>query len=71
MVDNTFVSVGWYYDGVKELKYFVNDVQLGTLDATAAYLPDTELTFSVALLNGEAAAKTMTVDYRFVSKERN
>jgi hypothetical protein len=34
-------------------------------------LPDDEdMTVSIALQNGEAVAKTMTVDYVFVAKER-
>lgn len=70
VVDDTFMTVGLYYDGVSELKYFVNDVQLGTLAATSAYLPDTILTGSFGLMNGEAVAKTMTVDYILIAKER-
>lgn len=70
VADDTFLTVGLYYDGVSELKYFVNDAQLGTLDATATYLPDTELTVSFAIMNGEAVAKTMTVDYILAAKER-
>lgn len=70
VVSDTFMSVAWAYDGVSELKYFVNDVQLGTLDASSTYLPDTELTVSFAIQNGEAVAKTMTVDYLFAALER-
>lgn len=70
IVDDTFLSIAWYYDGVSELKYFVNDVHLGTLSATSAYLPDVILSPSFALLNGEGAAKTMTIDYIFAAKER-
>ena len=39
------------------------------LDVTN-YLPDTTTTVSFALQNGEAVAKTMTVDYLFTAKER-
>ena len=70
IVDDTFLTVGWYYDGVSALTYFVNDNKIGTLDASSLYLPDVILTPSIALLNGEGAAKTMTVDYIFASKER-
>ncbi len=70
VVDDTFLTVAWAYDGVSEVKYFVNDVQLGTLDGTSTYLPDTELTVSFAMQNGEAVAKTMTVDYIFAAQER-
>lgn len=70
IVAATFITVGWAYNGVDEVKYFVNDVHTGTLSGAAAYLPDTELTVSFGLLNGEGAAKTMTIDYIFASKQR-
>ena len=70
VVADTYLTVGWAYDGKGSLRYFVNDVQLGTLDASSTYLPDTELTVSFGIQNGEAVAKTMSVDYVCVMKER-
>jgi hypothetical protein len=70
VVSDTFLSVGWYYDGKGNLYYFVDDVLKGKLDASSTYLPDTELTISFGIVNGEAVAKTMTVDYIFAAKER-
>lgn len=70
LANDTFVTVAWAYDGKSEVAYFVNDVQLGTLAGTAAYLPDTTLAVSFGLMNGEAVAKTMTVDYLFAATER-
>jgi hypothetical protein len=70
VVADTFLTMAWAYDGISEVKYYVNDVQLGTLAATSAYLPDTELTVSFAMQNGEAVAKTMTLDYIFAAQER-
>lgn len=70
LVADTFVTLAWYYDGVSSLKYYVNDVHAGTLDASSTYLPDTELTVSIGLQNGEAAAKTATIDYVFAAQER-
>jgi len=70
VVSNTFLTVGWYYDGKDSLAYFVNDVQLGTLDASSTYLPDTDLTVSFGIQNGEAVAKTMTLDYVLAGKKR-
>ena len=63
LVNDTFVTVGWYYNGVDEVSYYIDDVKKGTSDATSTYLPDTILTDSIALLNGEAGAKSRTVDY--------
>lgn len=70
LANDTFVEVAWYYDGVDEISYFVNGVQLGTLDASSTYLPDTELTVSLGVQAGSAGAKTMTVDYVLASKAR-
>lgn len=70
VVNDTYLTVGWHYDGVSEVRYFVNDVHKGTLSATSAYLPDTELTISMSFKNGEAGAIAMTVDYVFAAKTR-
>ena len=54
VADDTFLIAGFYYDG-----------------KSATNLPDDEeLTVSFGIQNGAAAAKTMTVDYIFVSQER-
>ena len=49
----------------------MNGTVLGSLNASSTYLPDaTNLTVSMTLQNGEAVAKTMTVDYIFAAKQR-
>lgn len=69
MVDDTFITLGFYYDGSTQIQYSVNGTVLGT--SVTTNLPDDEaLTVTMALQNGAAAAKTMTVDYVFVAKER-
>lgn len=70
LVDDTYVTVGWYYNGKDSVAYFVNDVQIGTLDGTSTYLPDTTLTVSFGLQNGEAVAKTASIDYILAAKAR-
>ena len=70
LADDTFIELGFYYDGESKVQYEVNGSVLGSLDASSSYLPDTTCTVSFALQNGEAAAKTMTVDYIYVAKER-
>lgn len=70
LANDTFVTLGFAYDGEGKVAYEVNGNVVGSLDATSAYLPDTTCTVSFALQNGEAVAKTMTVDYVFVAKER-
>jgi hypothetical protein len=70
LVDDTFINLGWYYDGIASVYYFVNDVKSGKLSATSAFLPDVILTPSFGVMNGEAVAKTMNVDYVFAAKVR-
>ena len=70
LVSDTYLTVAWYYNGKDAVAYYVNDVQLGTLDGSSAFLPDTTLTVSFGVQNGEAVAKTMSVDYVFASFER-
>lgn len=74
VANNTYLTVGFYYDGVSEIIYAAstnnnNPTILGKLAVTN--LPDDEeLTISFGIQNGEAVAKTMSIDYIFVSKER-
>jgi hypothetical protein len=70
LVSDTFITLGWFYDGKGSLAYFVNDAQVGTLDASSTFLPDTELTVSFGIQNGSAGAKTMTLDYVMAANER-
>ena len=67
--DDTFLIVGFFYDGKSAIEYYVDDVKLGT-SVTTNLPDDEELAVSFGIQNGAAAAKTMTVDYIFVSQER-
>jgi len=69
VVSDTYLTVAFYYDGVSSIAYYVNDVQVGT-SVTTNLVDDEELTVSFGIQNGEAVAKTMSVDYIFVSTER-
>lgn len=69
MANDTYIRLGFFYDG-STMTYFVNGVNTGTSVVTNLPLSTTNLTVSFAIQNGEAAAKTMTVDYIFVAKER-
>ncbi len=70
VVSDTWMDLGWFYDGKDSVSFYVNGNKVATLSASAAYLPDTELTPSFGLQNGEAVAKTMSLDFLFVSKQR-
>ncbi len=69
VVDATYFTVGFYYNGVDSVTYYVDDVRKGALAVTN--LPDDEeLTVSFGIQNGEAAVKSMSIDYILASKER-
>ena len=70
LANDTFIELGFYYDGESKIAYEVNGSVLGSLDASSSFLPDTITTVSFAIQNGEAAAKTMTVDYIYAATER-
>ena len=69
MANDTYIRLGFYYDGASAVQYFVNGTYTGS--SVTTNLPDDEdMTITIAIQNGEAAAKTMTVDYVYVAKER-
>lgn len=69
MANDTYIRLGFYYDGVSAVQYFVNGSIAGS--SVTTNLPDDEdMTITIAIQNGEAVAKTMTVDYVYVAKER-
>jgi hypothetical protein len=73
IVAATDIELGFEWDGVSVIKYFVDGVHKGTLDLTttpATYLPDTECRVTMAFLTGAAAAKTCSIDYIFAAIER-
>jgi len=67
--DDTNVILGFYWDGVDTIHYFVDDIEKGTL--SSGTLPDDEyMTLSFGTQNGAAAAKTMTTDFLGIWMER-
>ena len=70
---NTYVTLGFAFDGARYVRLFKDDAYLTTVDLTATlatYLPDTELTLSFGVKNGEAVAKVLSVDYIYAAQER-
>lgn len=67
--DNTYVEAAFFYNGIDAVEVFVNNTKVADL-ATTNLPDDEELTISFGIQNGEAAAKTMSVDYILVAKER-
>lgn len=71
VADDTFFTVGFYYNGVDKVYYMFNDVILGSVSGAATYLPNTVMSPSVALAQeGTPGAQTLTLDYVFVAQER-
>lgn len=69
LADATFIVLAFYYNGKDEVTFYANGAKIATVATTN--LPDTEeLTISFGVQNGEAVAKTMSIDYIFVAKER-
>ena len=68
-----YMTVAFYFDGKRFIHAYVDDVQKARVDLTttpADFIPDTEITVSFGIQNGEAVAKTMSIDYVFVAQER-
>jgi len=71
LADDTYATVGFFYDGVSKVSYMFNDVILGSVSGSSTYLPNTILTPSIALAaEGTGGAQTAHVDYIFVAQER-
>lgn len=69
VVSDTYMTVAAYYNGSDaSIKLYVNGATVGEMAITNA--PTTELTVSMGIQNGEAVAKTMSVDYIGVWKAR-
>lgn len=71
MVDDTYIELAFHYDASRaRLSVYVDDV-LATESIELDNFPDDEvLTVTYGVQNGEAVAKTMSVDYLSVLAER-
>jgi hypothetical protein len=71
VADDTYFTVGFYYDGASKVYYMFDDVIKGSVSGSATYLPNTVMTPSIAIAQeGTAGAGTAIVDYLFVAQER-
>lgn len=70
IVADTMISAGWHYDG-KEFKIYVNDLHVTSVDAPfATGVPALVIGPNLMIQNGEAVAKTATIDRIFACQER-
>jgi len=69
LVLSTWYTLGFYYDGVDRVNYFVDDEFMGS--CVTDNLPDDEaLCVTFLIQNGEAAASDLEMDYIYVVQER-
>lgn len=70
LANDTFIKLDFYFDGLSTFKVYVNDVHVGSVTSTTNMPDDEDVTISFGIQNGEAVAKTMTVDYIMVAFDR-
>ena len=76
MEDDTFVTLSFEYDpldvatGGAVFRAYQDDVQVGEITGTTNAPDDEDLTISFGIQNGEAAAKTRTIDFILAAVER-
>jgi hypothetical protein len=69
MASDTYVSVAFAYDPKRNaVLWFKDDILLGS--AALTHAPSSNLTVSIGVQNGTAAARTLTVDYVLAMQER-
>lgn len=68
MADNTFLNVGWHFDGNSTINVYLNNSRVGSMATTN--LPTAALNLTIAESNGTAAAITTTVDYILAATQR-
>ncbi len=69
IVADTWVETEFYYDGGTEIDVYIDGARVAAVAITNAP-DDEELAISFGILNGAAAANTLTVDYIEVVAER-
>ena len=76
MEDDTFVTLSFEYDpldvatGGAVFRAYQDNVQVGEITGTTNAPDDEDLTISFGIQNGEAAAKTLTIDFILAAVER-
>ena len=76
MEDDTFVTLSFEYDpldvstGGAVFRAYQDNVQVGEITGTTNAPDDEDLTISFGIQNGEASAKTLTIDFILVAVER-
>jgi len=61
--DTTWISLGYYWDGVDAIHYFVDDVKKGEVYVGTSLPDDEYLTVTISNETGEATANALSIDY--------
>lgn len=67
-MSTSYVVLGFHWDGVSKIKFFVNRALVAS--HTSGVPDDENLALTIHIQNGEAVAKTCTIDYFYVAMER-
>jgi len=68
IVDDTYIALAFHWDGVNKVRFFINNSRVATHTTN---IPDDEnLAVTIHIVNGEAVAKTTTIDYIYSAQER-
>lgn len=71
VTDDTFLTVGMYYDGAGTMYTMVDNVVNGSFAVSSTYWPDAQMSPSLAIAQeGTGGANLLTVDYLFIAAER-
>jgi len=70
IVADTWIRLGFYFDGYSTITPFVNGTEYTSQNITTNLANDEELTPSFAIMNGEEAAKVLSLDYLFAVQAR-
>jgi len=68
VADDTYVTLGMYWDGKSSLEYYVDRSKVAT--HTTNIPDDVNVAITLHIVNGEAVAKVLTVDYIYICQER-
>lgn len=69
LVDGTFTTVTIKYDGKSTVEFFQDGVKIAE-QATTNLVDDADIAVTAQIINGEAAAKALTLDYTLLAQER-
>lgn len=70
IANDTFFVVDCFFDGIDRVYFGLNGTVIGSVDGSAAFLPDAAIAPIIGVKNGSAVARICTADYIFVAQER-